>query len=91
MIVNCKISVFLPRSRWDPKFDHESDAQPLYEILNLIRFETFTSMSLLDEKAKMVLHYSRDDCLANLGMADPPNPGQGYFYNVYIHHGQVVQ
>jgi len=51
---------------WDPQFDHEADAQPLYEILNLIR----------------------DDCLNNLGMADPPNPGQGFYYNVYIHHGQ---
>jgi len=51
---------------WDPKFDHEADAQPLYEILNLVR----------------------DDCLTNLGMADPPNPDQGFFYNVYIHHGQ---
>merc|ERR1712223_239679 len=39
---------------WDPKFDHESNAQPLFEILNLVR----------------------DDCLNNLGMADPPNPGK---------------
>ena len=23
--------------RWDPKFDHESNAQPLFEILNLVR------------------------------------------------------
>ena len=34
--------------------------------------------------------FCRDDCLNNLGMADPPNPGQGFFYNVYIHHGQVL-
>jgi len=33
------------------------------------------------------LEYIRDDCLYNLGMADPPNPAAGYFYNVYIHHG----
>ena len=32
------------------------------------------------------LNYVRDDCLYNLGMADPPNPSQGHFYNVYIHH-----
>ena len=30
----------------------------------------------------------RQDCLHNLGMADPPNPSAGYYYNVYIHHGQ---
>jgi hypothetical protein len=30
----------------------------------------------------------RDDCLSNLGMMDPPNPGKGFFYNVYIHHGE---
>merc|ERR1711962_1257622 len=28
----------------------------------------------------------RAECLLNLGMADPPNPGRGNFYNVYIHH-----
>ncbi len=26
-------------------------------------------------------------CLNELGMQDPPNPGAGYYYNVYIHHG----
>jgi len=25
--------------------------------------------------------------LLELGMRDPPNPGAGYYYNVYIHHG----
>ena len=30
----------------------------------------------------------REDCLGNLGMSDPPNPTQGMYYNVYIHHGQ---
>jgi hypothetical protein len=30
----------------------------------------------------------QDDCLTNLGMADPPNPAAGFFYNVYIHHGK---
>ena len=30
----------------------------------------------------------RNDCLDNLGMSDPPNPGQGFFYNIYIHHGE---
>ena len=34
-----------------------------------------------------ILEYIRDDCLYSLGMADPPNPSKGYFYNVYIHHG----
>jgi hypothetical protein len=29
----------------------------------------------------------RTDCVDNLGMADPPNPSAGYYYNVYIHHG----
>lgn len=33
----------------------------------------------------------RDDCLTNLGMADPPNPAAGFYYNVYIHHGQDDQ
>ena len=28
----------------------------------------------------------REDCLMNLGMADPPNPASGHFYNVYLHH-----
>ena len=27
----------------------------------------------------------REDLLNNLGMADPPNPSAGFFYNVYIH------
>jgi hypothetical protein len=30
----------------------------------------------------------RTDCLENLGMADPPNPPAGFFYNIYIHHGE---
>ncbi|MCB0838808.1 MAG: hypothetical protein KDD99_19180 [Bacteroidetes bacterium] len=30
----------------------------------------------------------RKDCIENLGMADPPNPQAGYYYNVYIHHGK---
>merc|ERR1712106_935353 len=30
----------------------------------------------------------RDDCLLNLGMMDPPNPKKGFYYNVYIHHGE---
>lgn len=30
----------------------------------------------------------RRDCLDNLGMLDPPNPTAGYYYNVYIHHGE---
>ncbi len=29
----------------------------------------------------------RRDCIDDLGMADPPNPPAGYYYNVYIHHG----
>ena len=33
------------------------------------------------------LDYIREDCLFNLGMADPPNPSAGFYYNVYIHHG----
>merc|ERR1719348_88284 len=28
----------------------------------------------------------RTDCLDNLGMRDPPNPEQGFYFNVYIHH-----
>ena len=28
----------------------------------------------------------RQDCLNNLGMADPPNPAAGRYYNVHIHH-----
>ena len=35
-----------------------------------------------------ILTSIRDDCLSNLGMMDPPNPGKGFFYNVYIHHGE---
>ena len=34
------------------------------------------------------LNEIRTDCIDNLAMADPPNPGAGYFYNVYIHHGE---
>ena len=33
------------------------------------------------------LNEIRTDCIDNLGMADPPNPPAGYYYNVYIHHG----
>lgn len=29
----------------------------------------------------------RAECLLDLGMADPPNPAAGFYYNVYIHHG----
>ena len=32
----------------------------------------------------------RQDCLHNLGMEDPPNPKAGFFYNVYIHHGEEL-
>jgi hypothetical protein len=34
------------------------------------------------------LNEIRTDCIDNLGMADPPNPPVGFFYNVYIHHGE---
>ena len=34
------------------------------------------------------LIFIRNDCLENLGMSDPPNPANGFFYNVYIHHDQ---
>lgn len=30
----------------------------------------------------------RQESLVELGMADPPNPGAGYYYNIYIHHGE---
>lgn len=30
----------------------------------------------------------RTDCIENLGMSDPPNPTAGYYYNIYIHHGE---
>lgn len=29
----------------------------------------------------------RRDCIDDLGMADPPNPPAGFYYNVYIHRG----
>ncbi|MEN1785406.1 MAG: DUF6055 domain-containing protein [Bacteroidota bacterium] len=29
----------------------------------------------------------RTKCLKDLGLADPPNPFMGYYYNIYIHHG----
>jgi len=35
-----------------------------------------------------LLNAIREDCLDNLGLEDPPNPAAGYFYNVYIHHGE---
>ena len=47
---------------WDPKFDHASDTETMFKLLNDVR----------------------SDSLLNLGMQDPPNPGSGYFYNVYI-------
>jgi hypothetical protein len=38
---------------------------------------------------QMFAHLNDLRCRAivELGMADPPNPGRGVFYNVYIHHG----
>ncbi len=32
----------------------------------------------------------RTDCLNDLGMADPPNPPNGYYYNVYLHRPNDV-
>ncbi|MEO0571601.1 MAG: DUF6055 domain-containing protein [Bacteroidota bacterium] len=29
----------------------------------------------------------RQDCLTIYGLEDPPNPQNGFYYNVYIHHG----
>lgn len=37
-----------------------------------------------DQLLDTMLAY-RDDCLNILNMADPPNPNDGYYYNVYIH------
>jgi len=48
------------------------------------KFEHTSDAELLAEK----LNFIRVDCLTNLGMADPPNPGRGNYYNVYIHHGK---
>ncbi|MEX1367123.1 MAG: hypothetical protein AB1Z98_28610 [Nannocystaceae bacterium] len=50
---------------WDPAFDHEDDAQWLFDRLDDVRCRAIN----------------------DLDMADPPNPGNGVFYNVYIHHG----
>jgi len=47
------------------------------------KFDHSYDTSSLFEKLIMI----RNDCLDNLGMADPPNPNKGFFYNVYIHHG----
>jgi len=32
----------------------------------------------------------RENCLNDLNMQDPPNPQNGYFYNVYIHNGNDI-
>ena len=45
-------------------------------------FDHSDDTNTLFEKLIMI----RNDCLDNLGMADPPNPNGGFFYNVYIHH-----
>ena len=45
-------------------------------------FDHSDDTNTLFEKLIMI----RNDCLDNLGMADPPNPHAGFFYNVYIHH-----
>ena len=39
--------------------------------------------------AEMMLSYMntyREVCLNELDMQDPPNPTDGYYYNVYLHH-----
>ena len=39
--------------------------------------------------AELLLTYMesyRDVCLNDLSMQDPPNPTDGYYYNVYLHH-----
>lgn len=51
---------------WDPRFEHDADAELLFERLEDLRV----------------------DCISRLGMRDPPNPEAGFYYNVYIHHGE---
>ena len=35
-----------------------------------------------------LLNDIRTDVANNLGLGDPPNPAAGYYYNVFIHHGE---
>ena len=32
----------------------------------------------------------RESCLNDLGMADPPNPEDEFYYNVYLHNGNDI-
>ena len=48
------------------------------------RFDHSGDVDLMYERLETVRRESLDE----LGMADPPNPAAGYFYNVYIHHGE---
>lgn len=45
---------------------------------------SFNYSAIADELLDSLISY-RNTCLTTLGMADPPNPDDGYYYNVYIH------
>ncbi len=83
-----------------------SEAQSQYtinsEFGNLTECDTVTSGIYIvwwdnnwdrQAEAELLLSYMnnyRDVCLNDLGMQDPPNPTDGFYYNVYLHQSGDV-
>lgn len=72
------------RTAWGSEETLEVVTDGIYAIWWDPRFDhAADAVAMFDQ-----LHRIRRECLDELGMADPPNPAAGYYYNVYIHHGE---
>ena len=60
--------------------------QPVPPIVLVVCIVLIVLIVLFKHILFLLLLLPRTDCLTNLGMADPPNPPAGYYFNVYIHH-----
>lgn len=81
----------LDEEEWDLTFQTEFGSMETLEVLTDGIFAIWWDPAF-DHAADTTMMFAqlneiRNDCLDNLGMADPPNPAAGYYYNVYIHHG----
>ena len=68
--------------RWGSKSSLSVATKGIFAIWWANKYDHYYDADLI----LSVLASTREDCLTNLGMFDPPNPGKGYYYNVYIHH-----
>lgn len=77
-------AVLVLESPWATEETHRVEVDDIFAIWWDPNFDHDDDLSTMFGWLKDI----RQDCLHNLGMADPPNPAAGRYYNVYVHHGE---